>query len=120
MRVRPLFNNVLIRKDKPVAVSAGGIIVPDSVATQYPRGVVVAAGSECKFAKEGHYVLFPKVAGQMTTVSGEELWIMSETVLFAILGDDPVIDPPVAQTEKPKRVKAPKKNAEAPPVTEGA
>lgn len=94
MNVRPLHDRVLVRRLESEEKTAGGIIIPDSAQEKPMQGEVIAVGSGHKNeegkvtpldVKEGDVVLFAKWAGTEVKIEGEELMIMKESDLLAIL-----------------------------------
>jgi chaperonin GroES len=69
--------------------TAGGIIIPDTAKEKPQRGVVVAAGpgkkDEPVTVKVGDTVLYGKYAGTEISVDGEDLIIMRESDILAIV-----------------------------------
>ena len=69
--------------------TSGGIIIPDTAKEKPQRGVIVAVGNGKKdeplTVKLGDNVLYGKYAGTELTVDGEDLLIMRESDIFAIL-----------------------------------
>ena len=94
MKVRPLQDRVLIRRVEEEEKTAGGIIIPDSAKEKPQEGVIVAAGRG-KVRDDGNItaldvavndrVLFGKYAGTDVTVDGEELVILREEDILAIV-----------------------------------
>ena len=95
MKIRPLHDRVIVRREEEEAKTAGGILLPGSAQEKPNRGVVVAVGSGRVFdngdvrpvdVKVGDKVVFGKYAGQDTIdVDGEELIILSESDIKAVV-----------------------------------
>jgi chaperonin GroES len=94
MSVRPLHDRVLVRRLESEEKTAGGIIIPDSAQEKPMEGEVIAVGTGHKNedgkvtpldVKEGDIVLFAKWAGTEVKVNGEDLMIMKESDLLAII-----------------------------------
>lgn len=87
--IKPLADRVLVRPAEAETKTAGGIIIPDSAKEKPQRGTVVAAGpgkkDEPTAVKPGDTVLYGKYSGTEITVDGEDLLIMRESDIFAIL-----------------------------------
>lgn len=85
----PLRDRVLIRPDKAEEKTAGGIIIPDTAKEKPQRGVVVAAGpgkkDEPVTVKPGNAVLYGKYAGTEIKIDGEDLLIVRESDILAVL-----------------------------------
>jgi chaperonin GroES len=89
VNVTPLHDRVIV---KPVAAeekTAGGIIIPDTAKEKPQRGIVVAAGpgkkDEPMTVKSGDTVLYGKYAGTEVSIEGEDLLIMRESDILAIV-----------------------------------
>jgi len=94
MKLRPLHDRVIIKRLEAETKSAGGIVIPDSAAEKPVRGEVVAAGSgkileDGKVrpiaVKAGDKVLFGKYSGTEVKIDGEELLVMREEDLLAVI-----------------------------------
>ena len=88
MALRPLHDRVILK------ISAGGIVIPDSAAEKPIRGQVVAAGTgkiledgkvRPMAVKVGDKVLFGKYSGTEVKVDGEELLVMREEDIVAVI-----------------------------------
>ncbi len=94
MNIRPLHDRVLVRRQEEETKTAGGIVLPGSAAEKPSRGEVVAAGKgkvnekgELRpiDVKVGDKVIFGQYAGSTVKVDGEELLIMSENEILAVI-----------------------------------
>lgn len=94
MNVRPLHDRVLVRRLESEEKTAGGIIIPDSAKEKPMEGEIIAVGTGHKSedgkttpldVKAGDIVLFTKWAGTEVKVEGEELMIMKESDILAIV-----------------------------------
>jgi chaperonin GroES len=93
--VRPLGDRVLVHRDEESEQkSAGGIIIPDTAKEKPQRGVVKAVGKGrlddkgnrlALTVKEGDKILFGKYAGTEVKIGGEELTIMREEDILAVI-----------------------------------
>jgi len=96
MKIRPLHDRVVVRRKEEQEKSAGGILLPGSAKEKPNEGEVVAVGSGRVLdngevrpvdVKIGETVVFGKYAGSDTIeVDGEELIILSESDIKAVLG----------------------------------
>jgi chaperonin GroES len=94
MGIRPLHDRVIIRRLEEERISAGGIVIPDSATEKPIRGEVVAAGPG-KIAddgsqrpldvKPGDKVLFGKYSGTEVKVDGQDLLVMREDDIMAVI-----------------------------------
>jgi len=87
--VSPLHDRVIVKPAESEEKTAGGIIIPDTAKEKPQRGTIVAAGPGKKdepiAVKPGDTVLYGKYAGTEIQIDGEELLIMRESDIFAIL-----------------------------------
>ena len=94
MTIRPLHDRVVVRRVEEERKTASGIIIPDNAAEKPDRGEVIAVGPGkvgddnervAMQVKVGNKVLFGKYAGTAVKVDGQELLIMREEDLLAII-----------------------------------
>jgi len=94
MNIRPLHDRVIIKRMEEERTSAGGIVIPDSAAEKPIKGEVVAVGNgkilesgevRALDLKVGDQVLFGKYSGTEVTVDGDELLVMREEDVMAVL-----------------------------------
>ena len=96
MNIRPLHDRAVIRRTEEQRTSPGGIVIPDSAAEKPIRGEVVAVGKG-KILENGDVrpmdinvgdrVLFGKYAGTEVKVDGEDLLVMREDDIMAVIED---------------------------------
>lgn len=95
MNIRPLHDRVVIRRLEEERTSPGGIVIPDSATEKPEQGEVLAVGtgkpldngdSRALAVKVGDKVLFGKYAGTTVKVDGEELLVMREDDILAVIG----------------------------------
>ena len=96
MKIRPPQDRVLIRRTEEERKSPGGIVIPDSATEKPIRGEVIAAGKGKVLEngevrplelKAGDKVLFGKYSGTEVKVDGEELLVMKEDDVMAVIED---------------------------------
>jgi chaperonin GroES len=94
MKLRPLHDRVIIKRLEAETKSAGGIVIPDSATEKPIKGEVVAVGTgkileDGKVrpldVKAGDKVLFGKYSGTEVKVDGQELLVMREEDLMAVI-----------------------------------
>ncbi|MFO0815663.1 MAG: co-chaperone GroES [Gemmatales bacterium] len=95
MKIVPLNDKIIVKRLEAEEKSKGGIVLPDS-AREKPRqgkvlsigdGKLLADGSRQQFAvREGDKVLFSSWAGNEVKIEGEDLLIMTEDDLLAVVG----------------------------------
>ena len=94
MNLKPLSDRVVVRRVDNESVTKGGIFIPDAATEKADQGRVLAVGPG-KRDKEGQVValdvavndrvLFGKFAGQTVKVDGEELLILKEEDILAVI-----------------------------------
>ena len=93
--IKPLHDRVVIKRMEEEKLSAGGIVIPDSATEKPIKGEVVAVGTgkvldngqvRAPQVKVGDKVLFGKYSGTEVKLDGQELLVVKEDDLFAILG----------------------------------
>lgn len=94
MKLRPLHDRVVIRRLEEERRSAGGIVIPDSAAEKPIRGEAVAVGKgkvldngdvRALEIKVGDKVLFGKYSGTEVKVDGQDLLVMREDDIMAVI-----------------------------------
>ncbi len=94
MRLKPLGERIVVRRDDPEKVSRGGIVIPDNAAAKATRGVVVAIGKGTMLAsgaymppqvKVGDRVLFSLYGGMTVDVDGETLLVVNQGDLMGVM-----------------------------------
>ena len=94
MKIRPLHDRVLIKRVEEELTTASGIVLPGSAAEKPNRGEIIAAGpgksnekGEIRpiGVKVGEKVLFGQYAGTKVKVDGEELLMMGEEDILAVI-----------------------------------
>ncbi|MEK6650969.1 MAG: co-chaperone GroES [Bacteroidota bacterium] len=94
MKMKPLADRVVVRPSQAEEKTKGGIIVPDTAKEKPVWGEVIAVGpgrinddgkTITPDVKVGDKVLYGKYSGTEVTVDGEELLIMRESDIFAIM-----------------------------------
>jgi len=95
MSIRPLLDRVIVRRVEEERTSPGGIVIPDAAAEKPEQGEIIAVGTgkpldsgkvRALDVKVGDTVIFGKYAGTAVKINGEELMIMKEDDLLAVLG----------------------------------
>lgn len=94
MKIRPLHDRVIVKRLEEERKTASGIVIPDTAAEKPDQGEIIAVGNgkilesgEIRKLdlKVGDRVLFGKYAGQTVKVRGEELLVMREEDVMAVL-----------------------------------
>ncbi|MFT3802610.1 MAG: co-chaperone GroES [Burkholderiaceae bacterium] len=94
MKLRPLHDRVIIKRLDNERKTSSGIVIPDSAAEKPDQGEVLAVGNgkiledgkvRALAVKVGDKVLFGKYSGQAVKVDGEELLVMREEDIMAVV-----------------------------------
>ena len=94
MNLRPLHDRVIVKRLDQETKTASGLIIPDAAAEKPDQGEVLAVGNgkvqengnvRPLEVKVGDRVLFGKYSGQTVKVDGDELLVMKEDDLFAVV-----------------------------------
>jgi chaperonin GroES len=95
MKLRPLHDRVIVKRLENETKTASGIVIPDNAAEKPDQGEVLAVGPGKRNEKNGDFialninvgdrVLFGKYSGQTVKVDGDELLVMKEDDLFAVV-----------------------------------
>ena len=94
MKLRPLHDRVIIKRLDNERKTASGIVIPDAAAEKPDQGEIVAVGNgkvgdDGKVrplgVKVGDRVLFGKYSGQAVKVDGDELLVMREEDIMAVV-----------------------------------
>jgi chaperonin GroES len=94
MKIRPLQDRVIIKRTEEDKTSPGGIVIPDSAAEKPVKGEVIAIGNGKILEngtvrkvdlKVGDKILFGKYSGTEIKVDGQELVVMREEDIMAVL-----------------------------------
>ncbi len=94
MKLRPLHDRVIVKRLEEERKTASGIVIPDTAAEKPDQGEVLAIGpgkknEEGKLfpvdVKVGDKILFGKYSGTTVKVDGEELLVMREEDIMAVV-----------------------------------
>ncbi len=94
MKIRPLHDRVVIRRIEEERKSPGGIVIPDTATEKPVQGEVLAVGNGKILdngqvrpldVKVGDRVLFGKYSGNEVKISGDEVLVMREEDIMAVL-----------------------------------
>jgi chaperonin GroES len=94
VKLRPLHDRLIVKRLEESRTSAGGIVIPDSATEKPMQGEVIAVGGG-KILDDGQIrpiqvqvgdrILFGKYAGTEVKLDGEELVVMREDDVMAVL-----------------------------------
>jgi chaperonin GroES len=94
MKIRPLYDRVVVRRKEEEEKTAGGIVLPGSAKEKPNQGEVVAVGQGKLLEsgelrpvslKVGDQVIFGQYSGNNIKIDGQELIILSETEIFGVV-----------------------------------
>ena len=94
MKIRPLHDRILVKREEEKEVKKGGIIIPDTAKEKPQEGKVIAVGKgkvndDGKVmpldVKVGDKILFGKYSGSEIKMNGEEHLIMREDDILGIV-----------------------------------
>ena len=95
MNLKPLSDRVVVRRVDSETVTKGGIFIPDAATEKADQGTVLAVGAGKRDKITGELIalgvvandriLFGKFAGQTVKVDGEELLILKEEDILAVI-----------------------------------
>jgi len=94
MKVRPLHDRILVKREEESEEKIGGIIIPDTAKEKPMEGEIVSVGPGARGedgkiqpldVKAGDRVLFGKWSGTEVKLDGEDLIIMKESDIMGII-----------------------------------
>lgn len=94
MNIRPLHDRVVVRRMEEERTTAGGIVIPDSATEKPSTGEILAVGNgkitdsgdvRALDLKVGDRIMFGKYSGTEVKVDGEDLLIMREDDIMAVV-----------------------------------
>ena len=94
MNLRPLHDRVIVKRLDQETKTSSGIVIPDNAAEKPDQGEVLAIGPGKRSDKGdvaplavqvGDRVLFGKYSGQTVKVDGEDLMVMREEDIMAVV-----------------------------------
>ena len=97
MKVRPLYDRLLVRRLEEKETTTSGIVIPDSAKEKPQSGEVLAVGSGMTLengkriapdVKPGDRILFGKFAGTDLKIDGDEVLIVREDEVLAVQTKD--------------------------------
>ena len=94
MKIRPLHDRVIVKRLDEERTSPGGILIPDTAAEKPVQGKIVAVGKgkilddgqvRALDVKIGDKILFGKYSGTEVKVDGDDLLVMREEDVMAVI-----------------------------------
>lgn len=93
-KLRPLGDKILVKRVEAETKTKSGIVLPDTAKEKPKRGTVLAVGEGKRLdngtlskmgVKKGDQVIFTSYAGTEIKLDGEEVMIMSEDDVLAVV-----------------------------------
>jgi chaperonin GroES len=113
MKVRPLHDRLVVRRIEEKETAGGGIVIPDTAREKPTEGQVLAVGNgrvledgtkRALDVRVGDKVLFGRFSGTEIKIDGEEVVIVREDEVLAIMGErDSVPAGPRGLASRPRR-----------------
>jgi chaperonin GroES len=100
MKIRPLYDRIVVKRIEEKEQMQGGLYIPDSAKEKPQEGEVVAVGKGKRLedgkvipldVQVGDRILFGKYSGSDIKIEGDELLIMREDEVLGILDAEPVV-----------------------------
>ena len=95
MKIRPLGDKIIIKRDEPTSKTESGIYLPESAKDKPKQGKVVATGNGILNKETGEYlpfsvkkgdsVLFSSYAGTEVKIDGQDYLIMTEEDILGVV-----------------------------------
>jgi len=94
MKLNPLHDRVVVKRVEADTKTSSGLIIPDNVAEKPDQGIVIAVGAGRRTEagtlvpmslNVDDKVLFGKFAGQTVKIQGEEVLILTEEEIYAVI-----------------------------------
>src|SRR6201988_3110091 len=94
MKIRPLYDRIVVKRIEQKEQMQGGLYIPDSDKEKPQEGEVVAVGKGKRLedgkvvpldVQKGDRILFGKYSGSEIRIDGEELLIMREDEVIGVL-----------------------------------
>lgn len=94
MKIRPLYDRVIVMREEEEERSMGGIVIPDTAKEKPVRGVVLAVGNgkvldngdtRALAVKVNDKVLFGKYAGTEIKMDGQEVLVLREEDIMGVI-----------------------------------
>ena len=100
MKIRPLYDRIVVKRIEQEEQKVGGLFIPDSAKEKPQEGEVVAIGKGKRLedgsvvpldVQVGDRILFGKYSGSDIKLDAEEYMIMREDEVLGILESDPKV-----------------------------
>lgn len=94
VKIRPLYDRVIVKREEEEERSAGGIVIPDTAKEKPVRGTVLAVGAgkildngdtRALAVKVGDKILFGKYSGTEIKIENEDVLVLREEDILGII-----------------------------------
>jgi len=89
MNLKPIYNRLVIKRDMPIKQTASGLLIIEKDTNDRnelkPEGLVLEVGHDVHDVVKGNRVIFRKMAGTEVKVDGEDLLVMTEDDVVAVI-----------------------------------
>lgn len=87
MKLKPIYNRLVVKRDPTYKLDSGLIVVENTKERSdlKPEGTVLAIGHDVHDVKAGDRVVFRKMSGTDVKVDGDDLLVMTEDDVIAVL-----------------------------------
>lgn len=89
MKLMPIYNRLIVKRDDRLKKTDSGIFIVQKETSDRnelkPEGVVMAVGHDVHDVKEGDRVVFRKMSGTEVNCDGDDLLVMTEDDVIAVL-----------------------------------
>lgn len=94
MRIRPLYDRIIVKRLEEQKHTASGIVIPDTAKEKPEQGEVIAVGGGRLLddgttlplqVKPGEKILFGKYAGQTVKIDGDEYLVLKEEDVLGVI-----------------------------------
>ena len=94
MKIRPLYDRIIVKRVEQQTQTASGIVIPDTAAEKPEQGEVIAVGQgrllqdgsiRALQVNVGEQVLFGKYSGQTVKLDGQELLVLREEDVLGVI-----------------------------------
>jgi chaperonin GroES len=89
MKIKPIYNRLVVKRDAPIKQTASGLLIVEAETNDRnqlkPEGLVMEVGHDVRDVVKGYHILFRKMSGTEVKLDGEDLLVMTEDDVIAVL-----------------------------------
>lgn len=85
MKLKPLFDRIIIERLETESKTGGGIIIPSSAKEEPVFGIVVAIGKNVKDINVGDKIVFPRFGGNEINLENKKYLVMKELDVLGVI-----------------------------------